>query len=187
MYAFFDNDNEPIYVGQTNEKPRTRIRRHLTNQRTDAVAMNVLDPFEVYEIEIWPLPQFEGRNTGDAQAARHLNALEYEVFERELRRSQFNAVLNEKEPLKPEKRVPVPKSHCGKIVSEEVYSIRKHPDLRVARRAATLARLAQVVSERQVQQGLRKTLLTQARRLEWLAKRRYECLPEELEENEGGD
>ena len=46
--AFFDDDGEPIYVGQTNARLRTRIRRHLTNQRTDAVAMSVLDPFEVF-------------------------------------------------------------------------------------------------------------------------------------------
>lgn len=39
VYAFYDYDGEPIYVGQTNEKLSTRIRRHLTNQRTDAVAM----------------------------------------------------------------------------------------------------------------------------------------------------
>lgn len=32
------------------------IRRHLINQLTDAVAMSVLDPFEVYEIEVSPLP-----------------------------------------------------------------------------------------------------------------------------------
>ena len=38
VYAFFDYDGEPIYVGQTREMVRTRIRRHLTNQRTDAVA-----------------------------------------------------------------------------------------------------------------------------------------------------
>jgi len=31
VYAFFGYDGEPIYVGQTNEKLRTRIRRHLTN------------------------------------------------------------------------------------------------------------------------------------------------------------
>ena len=43
VYAFFDYDGEPIYVGQTNEQLRVRIRRHLTNQRTDAVAMKVLD------------------------------------------------------------------------------------------------------------------------------------------------
>ena len=49
VYAFYDYDGEPIYVGQTNEKLSTRIPRHLTNQRTDAVAMKVLDPFEVRE------------------------------------------------------------------------------------------------------------------------------------------
>ena len=51
VYAFYDYDGEPIYVGQTNEKLSTRIRRHLTNQRTDAVAMKVLDPFEVREFK----------------------------------------------------------------------------------------------------------------------------------------
>ncbi len=54
IYAFYDYDDEPIYVGQTREQLRVRIRRHLTNQRTDAVAMNVLDPFEVASIEVWP-------------------------------------------------------------------------------------------------------------------------------------
>ena len=53
-YAFYDYDAEPIYVGQTEEKLRSRIARHLTNQRTDAVAMNVRDPFDVAEIEVWP-------------------------------------------------------------------------------------------------------------------------------------
>ena len=47
VYCFFDYDGEPIYVGQTKEGLANRIRRHLTNQRTDAVAMSVLDPYEV--------------------------------------------------------------------------------------------------------------------------------------------
>src|SRR6266851_3748737 len=47
VYAFFDYDDEPIYVGRTYERLRARIRRHLTNQRSDPVAMHVLDPFEV--------------------------------------------------------------------------------------------------------------------------------------------
>src|SRR3989338_2109426 len=55
VYAFYDYDGEPIYVGQTEEKLSGRVSRHLTNQRTDAVAMNVLDPFEVAYIEVWPI------------------------------------------------------------------------------------------------------------------------------------
>src|SRR6266568_720065 len=55
IYAFYDYDGEPIYVGQTCEGVSSRIGRHLTNQRTDAVAMNVLDPFEVADVRVWPL------------------------------------------------------------------------------------------------------------------------------------
>jgi hypothetical protein len=58
VYAFYDYEDEPIYVGQTNESLRVRIRRHLTNQRTDAVGMRVLDPYEIRWIEMWPLVEF---------------------------------------------------------------------------------------------------------------------------------
>lgn len=179
VYAFFDYDNEPIYVGQTNEMLRTRIRRHLTNQRTDAVAMSVLDPFEVYEIEVWPLPKFHGltRKANPNKyndACEHLNALEFAIFEKAIIDSEFKAVLNEKDPPPPQISVPIPESFRGKVVSEEVHGIRSHPDFRIARRALILSRLAQVISERQVQSGLRKTLLTQAKRLQWLAQRRFD-------------
>jgi hypothetical protein len=88
VYIFYDYDSEPIYVGQTNEMLRTRIRRHLTNQRTDAVAMSVSDPFEVYEIEVYPLPQFQDvSGAADRAAARaHLNALEHAVYGKATRR-----------------------------------------------------------------------------------------------------
>lgn len=173
IYAFFDYDGEPIYVGQTNERIRTRIRRHLTNQRTDAVAMKVLDPFEVLEIEVWPLAQYEERSTADAEAKAHLNWLEYDVFQRLLAQSHFNAVLNEKDPLAvAQGTFQRPSSVRGKIVSDEVLKLRKHSDTRIARRAETLSLLAKVISERQVQIGLRRTLLTQARRLAALAEKR---------------
>jgi len=179
VYAFFDYDKEPIYVGQTNEMLRTRIRRHLTNQRTDAVAMSVLDPLEVFEIEVWPLPQFDLLTKKKdpkeySLACQHLDALEYAIFEKAILESQFKAILNEKDPPAPSVAVLIPASYRERVVSEEVYNIRNHPDLRIARRALTLARLAQVISERQVQSGLRRTLLTQAKRLQWLAQRRYE-------------
>lgn len=172
VYAFYDYDREPIYVGQTSERLSSRISRHLTNQRTDAVAMNVLDPFEVHDIEVWPLPQFQGRPGDDPEGCAYLDALEAAVFSRVLKESTFSAVLNEKTPIST-RRVRVPRSVRGTIVSDPVKTVRGHPDTRLARRAATLARLAQVISERKVGPGLRRTLLTQARRLEWLASQRY--------------
>lgn len=175
VYAFFDYDGEPIYVGQTNEKLRTRIRRHLTNQRTDAVAMSVLDPFEVYEIEVWPLPEFQrklSKKEKDAAKA-HLNALESLVYKNAIKESKFKAILNEKDPPPSTVEAALPKSFRSKIVSDEVYRLRSHPDFRIARRALIISRLAQVISERKVQGGLRRVLVTQAKRLQWLSDRRY--------------
>lgn len=176
VYAFFDYDGEPIYVGQTNERLRTRIRRHLTNQRTDAVAMSVLDPFEVFEIEVWPLPHLQDAPRTDAAARQHLDALERLITERAIENSEFKAILNEKDPPPGRLAVEAPPSVRGRIVSERVFELRSHPDFRLARRALILSRLAQVISERKVQGGLRRVLLTQAKRLQWLAARRYEAL-----------
>ena len=82
--------------------------------------------------------------------------------------------MNEKAPPTPKVGVPIPDSYRAKVVSDDVFKIRSHPDFRIARRALILARLAQVISERQVQSGLRRTLITQAKRLQWLAQRRYD-------------
>ena len=179
VYAFYDYDGEPIYVGQTNEKVSGRISRHLTNQRTDAVAMSVLDPFEVFEVAVWPLVRFQAVNRKHpdyAAACARLNALEYQVYTEAIRQSQFNAILNEKAPPKPDSKFEIPRSCRGRIVSAQLLEIRGHPDFRIARRAQTLSRLAQVISERQVRGGLRQALLTQSRRLEWLARRRLEAI-----------
>jgi hypothetical protein len=196
VYAFFDYDGEPIYVGQTNEQLRTRIRRHLTNQRTDAVAMSVLDPFEVFEIEVWPLPQFQTVGPKDrdlaAPARRHLDALERLITAKAVADSRFKAILNEKDPPPGDLLVEAPPSFRGRVVSERVLELRGHPDFRIARRALIMSRLAQVISERQVKGGLRRVMLTQAKRLQWLAARRFEAtggetsVPTELDD-EGED
>ena len=196
IYVFYDYDGEPIYVGQTNEKLRTRIRRHLTNQRTDAVAMNVLDPFEVAEIEVYPFYELESHSDGETESdfgqrmKETLGAAEYTVFRRVLRASTLGAVLNEADiPKTVECDLPVP---CrGRIIPDDLYELRKHPDVRIARRAATIASLAKVISEREVSGGLRRTLLTQARRLELLARVRLEDfidrIPEEIPGEETGE
>lgn len=176
VYAFYDYDDEPIYVGQTKITLRDRIGRHLTNQRTDAVAMNVLDPFEVCSIAVWPLAQFQKTGSKDQDAKHYLDALEYSVFQQLLEKSKFHAVLNEKAPPSPKVEIVVPQFHKAKIVTATVSSLRDHPDLRIARRAMTLSRLAQVICERKVPGGLRLVLLTQAKRLQWLAQRRNDFM-----------
>jgi len=172
VYAFYDYDGEPIYVGQTCESLRQRIGRHLTNQRTDAVAMNVLDPFEVAEIEVWPFWELQSSKCKDREAKAVLNAAEYTVFQNVIRKSSFGAVLNEKD-IVPTDEGELPASVRNRIIPDDLYEERKHPDVRIARRATTIAALARVISERDVSKGLRRTLTTQARRLERLATLRY--------------
>ncbi len=183
IYVFYDYDGEPIYVGQTKEKLRVRIRRHLTNHRTDAVAMNVLDPFEVADIEMWPLWELE--NETAQAAATILNAAEFTVFQRILSLSRYQAVLNEKDIAEAE-TVPLPPSTRTRIIPAALFEARKHPDVRIARRAGTIASLAKVISERDVSPGLRRVLVTQAKRLEHLAQTRFDDFagdPIEVENN----
>ena len=130
--------------------------------------MNVLDPFEVAEIRVWPL---DFSDVTQKEARDSLSRAEYTVYQKLLRESKLNAVLNEKPPTVTS-LFKLPKDYRGRIIPDEIYPHRKHPDIRIARRANTIAALARVISERKVSKGLRRTLLTQAKRLEKLAEQR---------------
>lgn len=172
VYAFYDYDGEPIYVGQTNEQLRVRVQRHLTNQRTDAVAMRILDIFEVAEIEIWPLWDLADKPAKDKEALLALNAAEYTAYLGAIENSRFRAILNEKIPPVSDP-VQLPASLRRPLVSEETREEREHPDIRIARRAETISRLAAVARERgEVSPGLRRVLVIQAVRLAFLAAER---------------
>ena len=60
----------------------------------------------------------------------------------------------------------------AEYLQDESYRLREHPDIRLARRARTIANLTRIISERKVRIGIRRTLMAQARRLEALAKTR---------------
>ena len=168
VYAFYDYDGEPIYIGQTYEGLGSRIGRHLTNQRTDAVAMNVLDPFEVAEIRVWPL---DIDQLSKKEKCEYLDRAEFTLFQKVIAESKLRAVLNEKQPRKVP-LVQLPACLSRRIIPDAIFPQRKHPDVRIARRASTIAALARVISERKVSAGLRRTLLTQAKRLDRLADER---------------
>ncbi len=113
------------------------------------------------------------------------------MFQRLLSASLFRAVLNEV-PVAPAPIMGLPTSLRGRIVPGPIYERRKHPDIRVARRASTIAKLAEVISERAVQAGLRHTLLVQAVRLKHLAEERLKEAggspkPGQYEQSETGE
>jgi hypothetical protein len=132
--------------------------------------MNVLDPFEVAEIEMWPLDDLI-IGMPPSEIGDFLNRAEYTVFQKVLGESALGAVLNEK-VVSARAEIELPRSIRRRIIPDTIYQNRKHPDVRIARRANTIANLARVISERDVSAGLRVTLLTQARRLERLSSQR---------------
>lgn len=168
IYCFFDYDGEPIYVGQTREKLSTRINRHLTGQRTDAVAYRMLDPFEVAEVAVWPINP--DPDASPAQIRAMFDAGELAVYHLALSSSKFKAILNEKIPPSTSgERLP-PKEYRFPLVAESMREDREHPDVRIARRSETLARLAAVANERgEVSAGMRRVIVIQAIRIAYLA------------------
>ncbi len=73
-----------------------------------------------------------------------------------------------------EPAIVLPASVRGTILPVGSRLQREHPDIRLARRARTIADLARVISERRVSTGIRRTLWVQAQRLEFLAKNRLD-------------
>ena len=172
IYCFYDFDGEPIYVGQSRENLRARVRRHLTNQRTDAVAMFVLDPYEVRTLELWPFWDLEGRATSDREAKDRMDRAEWTVYQQAVAASRFGAVLNEGD-VRPRAPLALPPSRRFEIAPLGWEERNSHPDIRLTRRAQTIWLLSKVASERDVSRGLRRTLVVQAQRLLYLAAQRY--------------
>jgi hypothetical protein len=145
---------------------------------------SLLDPFEVAEIEMWPF--FELKNADAEHAKSVLNGAEYAVYRKAIDESCHGAILNEGD-IPETDPVELPQSVRVPVVPPELFEERKHPDTRIARRASTIAALARVISEREVSRGLRRTLLTQARRLEHLALTRLNEAEEPVPVQEPGE
>ena len=184
VYAFYDYDDRAIYVGKTTEGMSTRVNRHLTNQRTDAVGMSVLDPLEVAEVELWPIWQTKHPEDPAAYVARLEHAVELHLLA--LGSEPFN-----------EKKIPpvadppeIPASVRFELMTTATRETFGHPDLRIARRMMTAARLAGRISERQLRSvGLRRSLMRQLVRLTSLAEERFAQLGGEaaVTEDDGKD
>lgn len=55
VYALCDLDQVPIYIGQSVDGIRTRVRRHLTSARSDIIANRQIDVWEIAFVWAWPL------------------------------------------------------------------------------------------------------------------------------------
>lgn len=55
VYVLCDLDKTPIYVGQSKDGIRSRVRRHLTSARSDIIANRQIDVWEIAYVMAYPL------------------------------------------------------------------------------------------------------------------------------------
>ena len=80
--------------------------------------MNVLDPFEVAEICIWPL---DLRDIETAERRNYLDRAEFTLFQKVIDESRLRAVLNEKIPRTVE-TIELPVCHRKKIIPDSIFT-----------------------------------------------------------------
>jgi hypothetical protein len=144
-YAVYDLTGDVIHIGQFGCASDGGVREHLA----DAVALRLVDPREVAELELWPVRSL--RDVDPATARQRLDQVE---------RAVYRVVLGQGDPagLPPSKRFP--------LLDERTRSELQDGDARIARHAEELARLAATVLEhRRVGDEVRRTLAVRAFRL----------------------
>lgn len=67
VYILADLDNVPVYVGQSTDGIRQRVRRHLTSARSDVIANRQIDVWEV--AYVWEYPVEQKADIGALEAA----------------------------------------------------------------------------------------------------------------------
>ena len=73
VYALCDLDGAPIYVGQSVDGIRQRVRRHLTSARSDVIASRQVDVWEVAWVMAWPVGEVSIIPALEASLFHHFN------------------------------------------------------------------------------------------------------------------
>lgn len=119
VYALCDLDGQPIYVGQSVDGIRTRVRRHLTSARSDVIANRQIDVWEIAFVWAWPVAD-----------RTMIGALEHAVF------NHFDAelrLMNGKSLVALETEVIWPEPQKIQVIEEAERLLRLKPAQRLPR------------------------------------------------------
>lgn len=137
VYALCDLDKLPIYIGQSKDGIRTRVRRHLTSARSDVIANRHLDVWEVAEVWAWEVPIDNSIiNSLQAQNAA-IDVLENELIQHY---NAQNALVNGKLPdfsTLGNSKPPLPHQKV-EVLDDMVRNSRLEPINRMPRQASQL-------------------------------------------------
>ena len=119
VYALCDLDEVPIYVGQSVDGIRSRVRRHLTSARSDVIANRQVDVWEIAYVWAWPV-----KEVGEITA---LEAYLFNEFDNKVR------LMNGKSMPVQAQQVYVPEKQVIQVIEEDERINRQDPALRLPR------------------------------------------------------
>lgn len=131
VYALVDLDGVPIYIGQSIDGIRSRVRRHLTSARSDIIANRQIDVWEVAEVWAWP-----------AEGTEAINALEAALF------AAFDAqspLMNGSIPVSGVRVEPYAPVQALNVMPIEERDRRKDPAVRLPRQIEHYQRLVDYI------------------------------------------
>jgi len=122
VYAICDLDEVPIYVGQSVDGIRARVRRHLTSARSDIIANRQVDVWEFAYVWAWPCE--------DASCIGVLEASLFHEFDAQ------STLMNGSIPPKPGPLTfSVPEKVRVQLLPSEEIKIRREPSRRLPRQS----------------------------------------------------
>ena len=121
-YVLCDLDHIPIYVGQSVDGIRARVRRHLTSARSDIIANRQIDVWEIAWVWTYPV-----QNREDIHP---IEAVLFHQFDKK------SALMNGKLPKAPARRIRAPKpAQKIQVMSDAEIAEKKVASLRLPRQA----------------------------------------------------
>lgn len=145
VYALCDLDEIPIYVGQSTDGIRARVRRHLTSARSDVVANRQIDVWEIAYVWAWPI-----------QGADEIAQLEAHLFHEF---HQKSPLVNGDVLQKPKKlTVTAPAQVRVQVIPDNEVIARRDPVLRFPRQIQHFNQLVDYILNTQDKPHLRQAL-----------------------------
>lgn len=133
VYALCDLDVVPIYVGQSVDGIRARVRRHLTSARSDIIANRQIDVWEIAWVIAWPI---EGE---PVDRNRRIAELEAHIFHHFHERS---ALMNGSVPVRCQNSAHIPEpDQIVQVMSDEEIARRIDPSAQLPRQIEHYGRL----------------------------------------------
>lgn len=175
VYALCDLDNVPIYVGQSKDGLRARVRRHLTSERSDVIANRQIDVWEVAYVWAWPV--------GHPNQLDALEAWLFYKFDRE------KTLMNGSRPEKPRRLAfDLPEQVTIQVLPDAERALRLRPELRMPRQIHQLSQLVDYVLTVKDATHLRASLRAHFERLTCYYEKFLESArPPSADESDEGD